>query len=76
VKGVRANDVTLGDRARAVARRHGIPHSAVRIARSLEVSTHETPECLVVIGTLPDRRCVRMWCSPDQPSHVISLRLT
>lgn len=72
---VRSSDVTLGDKARAGARRHGIGEHALRLARALGASTHETPEYLVVVATLPDRRRVQLFCCHARPAHIVKLRL-
>ena len=72
---IRIGEVTLSDAARSAAERHGIPANEVRMARALSVSTHSTPEWVVAIGQLRDGRRVRMCCSHELPSHVVSLRL-
>lgn len=72
---VRTRDVVLGPEAQAAAARFRIPEPHVRLARSMSVSTYETPQWLMAISLLPDGRRVRMTCELHHPEHVVSLRL-
>jgi hypothetical protein len=72
---VRTSDVTLGDSARASAKRFDILEQQLCLARACSISTHETPEHVVAIAQLPDGRRVRMRCSPDRPAHIIGFSL-
>jgi hypothetical protein len=71
---MRADDVTLGERALAMCVQLGIdPHDAKK-ARSDATSTYDGREFMIVIGPLPDGRLIRMMCRYDRPYHVVTFR--
>jgi hypothetical protein len=71
---MRADDVTLGERALSLCEQLGISVNDAKNARSSANSTYPAPEFLMVIGTLPDGRSIRMWCRHDRPAHIVSFR--
>jgi hypothetical protein len=71
---MRADEVTLGERALTVCQQLGIPPNDAKNARSTASSTYEGREYLIVIGQLTDGRSIRMMCRHDRPEHIVSLR--
>ena len=71
---MRADEVTLGERALALCEQLGIAPNDARNARSEASSTYPGAEYLVVIGQLPDGRSIRMLCRHDRPQHIVTFR--
>lgn len=72
---MQADEVILGGSAKAFAKRIGVPEEDVKLARVGAVSDLGGNEFLILLGTLPDGRSVRMLCRHDIPAYVVSFRL-
>jgi hypothetical protein len=69
-----ANEVILGGAAKAFAKRIGIAEEDVKAARVGPVSDLGGREWLILLGTLPDGRSVRLTCRFDEPFYISSFR--
>jgi hypothetical protein len=73
VSAMKPSDVTLGDWARRLCAKFGIPEKDIQQARAGSTSCIEKPDWLFCYGDLPEGR-VRMSCPHHMPHHVVSFR--
>jgi hypothetical protein len=71
---MQADEVILGGEAKAFAKRIGLPETDVREARASAVSELGGTAYMILQGTLPDGRSVRLVCRYDLPHYVVSFR--